>query len=88
MQFCDDKENEVSEDEYCSHYKKKIYRYYSILRPVAPGTFPNKGTLIRIVNFDGGTMIDSIGKMAWGYIEYSYPLTEKDIENYELVQED
>ena len=63
------------------------YRYYSILRPVAPGTFPASKPRAGIKNFDDRTMIDSIGRMAWGYIDYIAPLTEDEARNYELIPE-
>ena len=65
------------------------YRYYSIMRPVSVGTYPKSGCgkVIEIKNFDRREMVDSIGRMAWGYIEYSEPLTEKELSDYELVAE-
>lgn len=64
-----------------------VFRYYSPLRPVAPGTFPNCGTIKRIENFDEKTMIPSIRRRVWGYIEYEKPLTAEDIAAYELIPE-
>lgn len=64
--------------------KKVVYRYYSILRPVGPGTFPKKGT-VRIHNFDKREYINRIDHAAWGYIEYDEKLTEKEARDYDLV---
>lgn len=63
------------------------HKYYSIMRPVSIGTFPDNGTILGIVNFDNQQMVESIGKMAWGYINYGKPLTKKQISDYELVAE-
>ena len=63
------------------------HKYYSIMRPVSIGTFPDNGTILGIVNFDTRQMVESIGKMAWDYINYGKPLTEKQISDYELVAE-
>ena len=58
-----------------------IYRYYSTMRPVAPGTFPKKRDC-EIHNYDERIEID--GLKAWGYIDYPEPLTEKEAHSYEL----
>lgn len=63
------------------------YKYYSTMRPISIGTFPDNGTIIEILNFSTQQMVESIGKMAWGYINYGKPLTEKQISDYELVAE-
>lgn len=64
-------------------------RYYSTQRPVMPGSYPkNKDNQItEIYNYDDKTYIEEIGREAWGYIDYLYPLAEKDISDYELVPE-
>lgn len=64
-------------------------RYYSTQRPVSPGSYPqNKDNEItEIFNYDDKTYIEEIGREAWGYIDYLYPLTEQDIGDYELVSE-
>lgn len=63
------------------------YRYFSTMRPVSIGTYPNNGKVVEIHNFDTRQMVKSIGREAWGYIDYSEPLTEKQISDYELVAE-
>lgn len=65
-----------------------VYKYYSIMRPVSIGTFPDNGAILGIANFKNRQMVKSIGRMAWGYINYSKPLTEKQISAYELVAEE
>lgn len=62
-------------------------RYYSILRPVAPGTFPKRGA-VAIVNFDGRQYVDEIGREAWGYVEYDHRLDDQLADDYELVRGD
>jgi len=62
----------------------KTYRYYSLQRPVMPGSYPKNATVININNYDDRTLIDDIGRLAWGYIEYSEPLTKQACNDYEL----
>jgi hypothetical protein len=64
--------------------EKKAYRYYSLERPVMPGSYPKKSMATNIYNYDNRTLIDDIGRLAWGYIEYSEPLTKQDCYDYEL----
>ncbi len=61
------------------------YRYYSINRPVGPGTYPNNGKVDDIKNFDTRKHVDMIGRDAWGYIDYSERLSLKEIQQNELV---
>lgn len=65
---------------------KTNYRYYSIHRPVAPGTFPRKSGKINIHNYDRREYVAEIGREAWGYIEYDTPLTEREQNSYELME--
>lgn len=60
-------------------------KYYSIHRPIAPGTFPRSKPVKNIVNFDRRQFVPEINREAWGYIEYADPITEKQAANYELV---
>ncbi len=60
-------------------------RYYSILRPVGPGTFPLDRKPSAIENFDDKKFCEEIQQKAWGYLEYDEPLTEQQIKDYELV---
>lgn len=62
-----------------------MYRYYSTQRPVGPGTFPTQqGHQENVRNFDDRIDIPAERIKAWGYIEYSEPLTEKQVKDYEL----
>lgn len=64
-------------------------RYYSTERPVSLGTYPKSkdNKITEIFNYDDKTYIEEIGREAWGYIDYLYPLSNSDIINYELVAE-
>ena len=62
-----------------------MYRYYSIMRPVGPGTFPNTRRVKDVVNFDRRQFIPEINREVWGYIEYADPVTKKQVSDYELV---
>lgn len=60
-------------------------RYYSIMRPVMPGSFPNRAAVEEIHNFDTKTFCEEIRREAWGYIDYKAPLTKEQAEAYELI---
>ena len=63
----------------------ETYKYYSTQRPVDIGTFPKFGNEpIRIENFDNRIPVEDGAFRAWGYLEYSAPLTEKQADDYEL----
>ena len=60
-------------------------RYYSTMRPVQPGGFPNREGVEEIHNFDTKTFCEEIGREAWGYIDYREPLTKEQAEAYEAL---
>jgi len=63
----------------------ETYKYYSTQRPVDIGTFPKFGNEpIRIENFDERIFVEGGAFRAWGYLEYAAPLTDKQIDDYEL----
>jgi hypothetical protein len=63
----------------------EVYKYYSTQRPVDMGTFPKtEGGPTEIVNFDGRRPVERGQFAAWGYLEYSAPLTERQIGDCEL----
>lgn len=64
--------------------KLSVYRYYSLLRPVAPGTYPRQSEAKNIVNFDGRTFIEDINRYAWGYVEYEKELSCDETRDYDL----
>jgi hypothetical protein len=71
----------VTNTELDSNEREGGYRYYLTQRPPSIGTHP-RGTT-EVVAFDERTKIDGIE--AWGYVEYSQPLSESQIDDYELT---
>ena len=59
-----------------------LYRYYCKYRPPMPGGIPREG-LIYVHSYDNVQSVD--GVTAWGYVEYSRKLTEREVDDYELV---
>lgn len=66
----------------------EYYRYYSTQRPVDLGTFPKPpgNAPMEIINFDERRMVEGGTMRAWGELSYLKPLTEKQMEDYELRQ--
>ena len=63
----------------------EVYKYYSTQRPVDIGTFPKtESDPAKIVNFDQRDSVENGQFQAWGYLLYHAPLTEKQINDYEL----
>jgi hypothetical protein len=62
-----------------------IYRYYSKLRPVSYNTYPKNDNYIGFKNFDDRTFCDDVKDWAWGYVEYSKRLSDRDIFVYDLI---
>lgn len=58
-------------------------KYYSLLRPVSMGTHPTRG-MVDFINFDQRTEIN--GRMVWAEIYYSRELTEKELEDHEMIR--
>ena len=65
-------------------------RYYSILRPIVPGSFPEPqdNHIMRIENFDKRVYIPEIEREAWGYIDYEDELAGPVADEYELIRKD
>lgn len=62
-----------------------VYKYYSTQRPVDIGTFPKtENGPAEIVNFDQRESVENGKFLAWGYLLYHAPLTEKQMTDYEL----
>ena len=74
--------------EYTKDYgisERDAYKYYSMQRPVDVGTFPKTDNgPVRIVNFERQEGVELGHYQAWGYLVYDAPLTEKQIDDYEL----
>jgi hypothetical protein len=63
----------------------EVYKYYSTQRPVDIGTFPKtENGPAEIVNFDQRESVENGKFLAWGYLLYHAPLTEKQMSDYEL----
>lgn len=60
-------------------------RYYSKLRPVSLNTYPKNENYIGHRNFDDRKFCDDIQDYAWGYVEYSQPLSKEEIDGYDLI---
>ena len=61
------------------------YRYYSTQRPIALGTYPNgENKPVVIENFDDRQTVENGQLQAWGYLEYEKPLSQKEMNDYEL----
>lgn len=60
-----------------------IFLYYLLMRPVGPGCQPPGS--VDCGNMDGETVLPEIGHYAWGWVEYDHPLTEKELQDYEMV---
>lgn len=63
----------------------EVYKYYSTQRPVDLGTFPKtENGPVKIVNFNDRESVEHGSIRAWGYLLYSAPLTQKQMDDYEL----
>lgn len=60
-------------------------KYYSVERPIGPGTFPRKNEVVSINNFPTKQYCEEIGRSAWGVIIYERPLDRVEEHCYELV---
>lgn len=63
-----------------------MHRYYLLFRPAMPGTIPQNANnpIIDICNYDFKQYDACTGRAAWGYVDYTSPLSDADISNYEL----
>ena len=61
---------------------KTVWRYYTPFRPPMPGAVPRDG-LDRVVSWDWPQSFDGVS--SWGYAEYTRCLTDKEVNDYELV---
>ena len=61
---------------------EKRYSYLTLSRPPMPGGIPRAG-LVETQEFDQREA--RYGKMCWGIAVYDRPLTEKEIDEYELA---
>lgn len=61
----------------------RIFRYFTKYRPPSPGAVPNVG-LHRVYATPERTWYPDANCYAWGYIEYTSPLSDKQIADFEL----
>lgn len=61
---------------------KTLYRYYCPFRPPMPGAVPMKD-LEHAVMWDWPQSFDGVS--SWGYVEYTRCLTDKEVDDYELI---
>jgi hypothetical protein len=63
----------------------EVYKYYSTQRPVDINTFPKTDSgPAKIINFDKRESVENGKFQAWGYLLYSAPLSQKQMDDYEL----
>ncbi|WP_164475020.1 hypothetical protein [Flavonifractor sp. An91] len=65
---------------------KETYKYYSTQRPIDIGTYPNSyfNRPIHMDIFFTRQQVTGEAFQAWGAITYAQPLTEQEMQNYEL----
>lgn len=63
----------------------KLYKYYTMRRPLGLGTIPSKG--LRFAKSYGERRNDCMGGMvrAWGWALYESPLSMDELVSYELA---
>lgn len=59
-----------------------LYRYYCRMRPPAPGSVPKRN--LHAAEAMHVTLLGYRRHM-WGFADYTEPLTDEEIEEYELV---
>ncbi len=66
-----------------------MFKYYSTLRPITPGVYPNPadGQGMLIHNFGEREYVKEIGCAAWGDVKYDTSLTKEQIEAFDFVAE-
>lgn len=62
-------------------------KYYSTMRPVAPGTCPKSG-MMDFINYYDRTEIQTNNGIvrAWSELYYDRELTEREMQDYELLR--
>ena len=58
-------------------------KYYSVMRPVSIGTHPKNG-MMDFINYDTRTEVN--GRMVWAEIYYNRELTQKEMEDFEMIR--
>lgn len=60
-------------------------KYYSVARPIMPGSYPNTARVVEVKNFDAPTFCPELGQKVWGVIEVEKALSAEDASAYELT---
>ncbi|MDD3029833.1 MAG: hypothetical protein PHS57_06095 [Alphaproteobacteria bacterium] len=60
-----------------------VYAYHLVNRPPSIGTHPKDD--IGVVSYRYQTYQDTIGRCAWGMVIYNRPLTQREVDEYELI---
>ena len=63
--------------------KKGWKKYFLTLRPVGIGTCPSKG-MMDFINYDERMEVN--GRMVWAEVYYDRELTDRELENYEMIR--
>lgn len=63
----------------------KTYKYYTVRRPPDIGTVPKD--FIHIESYGEIKQLDKSGYHAWGEVEYNRKLTDKEVNDYELLED-
>lgn len=61
---------------------KTLYRYYCKMRPPAPGAVPKRSLYAAIAEH---VPLAGYARPMWGFVDYTEPLTDEEIDYYELV---
>lgn len=66
--------------------RQEFYKYYSTQRPVDLGTFPKsaENKPLEIINYDTRIPVEGGAFRAWGELRYPAPLTQREMDDYEL----
>lgn len=65
--------------------KNNQYKYYSLRRPVAPGTYPSGKNVTDILNYPTRLWVEKGRYEAWGEFVTDNALTDEQIRQYELA---
>lgn len=60
-------------------------KYYSVARPIMPGSYPNTARVVEVKNFDEPTFCLELGQKVWGVIEFEKEIPAEDATAYELI---
>lgn len=75
----------MSTNNYIRHsaVKYRWHKCYSVMRPVSIGTHPKDG-MMDFIDYDTRTEVN--GRMVWAELYYNRKLTQKELEDFEMVR--